>query len=211
YLNCGFTVMPSAGSASGVLPNPLGFNRVYVRVDGEFTYDNWFRALKAGQSFITNGPMLTMTVNDRQMGETVTLSENEAHVVCELYSSRPINRIEILLDGECVHTIEPELSDYSAVIIASIPLSESGWICARCFEDMKDNFRFAHTAPVFVTVKGKPFRPKRYAANYFLRKTREVIAEAENSDYSGEEAREAAMDVYRQALHIYEDLLQKSR
>lgn len=37
-LNCGIRIAPSAGSASGVLPNPLGYDRVYVHVDGQFTY-----------------------------------------------------------------------------------------------------------------------------------------------------------------------------
>ena len=31
-LNCGLRLPPSAGSASGVLPNPVGYNRVYVHV-----------------------------------------------------------------------------------------------------------------------------------------------------------------------------------
>ena len=31
-LNCGLRVAPSAGSASGVLPNPVGYNRVYVHL-----------------------------------------------------------------------------------------------------------------------------------------------------------------------------------
>src|SRR5262249_15553543 len=29
-LNCGLRIPPSAGSASGVLPNPVGYNRAYV-------------------------------------------------------------------------------------------------------------------------------------------------------------------------------------
>ena len=41
-LNCGLRIPPSAGGATGVLPNPLGYNRVYVRVDGEFNHDRWF-------------------------------------------------------------------------------------------------------------------------------------------------------------------------
>src|SRR5262249_705740 len=31
-LNCGLRIPPSAGSASGVLPNPVGYDRVYVHV-----------------------------------------------------------------------------------------------------------------------------------------------------------------------------------
>ncbi len=126
FLNCGFKVMPSAGSASGVLPNPLGYNRVYVKIDGEFTYDNWFKSLKAGRSFVTNGPILIMTVEGKQMGETVNIKGQKAHIVCEIHSYKPIERLEIIQDGECIHTeISITLSDYYAVVESDIPFSES--------------------------------------------------------------------------------------
>ena len=38
-LNCGLRIPPSAGSASGVLANPVGYNRAYVHLDGPFSYD----------------------------------------------------------------------------------------------------------------------------------------------------------------------------
>ena len=57
-LNCGLRVPPSAGSASGVLPNPVGYNRVYVFLGRELTYDGWWQGLKAGRSFVSNGPLL---------------------------------------------------------------------------------------------------------------------------------------------------------
>src|SRR5207244_11157457 len=51
FLNCGFRLPVSAGSASGVMAAPLGYNRIYVKVADAFSYENWFRALKAGRSF----------------------------------------------------------------------------------------------------------------------------------------------------------------
>ena len=45
-LNCGLRIPPTAGSGSGVAPNPLGYNRVYVHVDGDFTYEKWWDALR---------------------------------------------------------------------------------------------------------------------------------------------------------------------
>jgi hypothetical protein len=57
-LNCGLRLPPSAGSASGVLPNPVGYNRVYVHLDGNLTFDNWWDCLRAGRCFVSNGPLL---------------------------------------------------------------------------------------------------------------------------------------------------------
>ncbi len=110
FLNCGFKLMPSAGSASGVLPNPLGYNRVYAKVDGEFTYDSWFEGLKAGHSFVTNGPMLFITVDGKQMGETIKIkgsTDHTSHVVCNLHSLKSISTVEIIQNGAVIHTVEP--------------------------------------------------------------------------------------------------------
>ena len=59
FLNCGFRLAVSAGSASGVKASPVGYNRVYVKLNGPFDYEHWFRALKEGHSFATNGPVLS--------------------------------------------------------------------------------------------------------------------------------------------------------
>ncbi len=212
FLNCGFKVMPSAGSASGVLPNPLGYNRVYVRIDGEFSYEKWFDGLKAGRSFATNGPMLIMTVDGMPAGSTIIEDgdRHTAHVVCNLYSHRPLDRIEIIQDGKSVFSMKPKLLDYSAHIEADIPFHESGWIAVRCFEEAEDNVRFAHSAPVFVNMLSKPFRPKRYAAQYFLAKTKELIETAKKDDFTTPEIRKATMDVYEQALALYGDLVKRA-
>jgi len=211
YLNCGFRVMPTAGSASGALPNPLGYNRVYVWVDGAFTYDSWFAALKKGRCFVTNGPMLILKVNGKDTGEELSVEEGEVHAVCTVYSLQPLDRVEIILNGEIVLTAAPELSGNRAEIDADIPVSESGWIAARCFEKVGDTFRFAHTAPVFVETGGEPFKPRKYAVDYFLRKTRELVVRAETDEYPTDEARDAAMGVYQRAQMLFEDLLEQSR
>ena len=39
-LNCGLRLPPTAGSGSGLRPNPLGYNRVYVYCGRDFSYEN---------------------------------------------------------------------------------------------------------------------------------------------------------------------------
>ena len=70
-LNCGFRVPATAGT--DVFLNRIGSNlpggdRVYVHIDGPLTYAGWIDGLKAGRSFVTNGPMLTFTVNGERAG-----------------------------------------------------------------------------------------------------------------------------------------------
>ena len=56
YLNCGFRLTATAGTDKMTTFVTVGANRVFARVDGEFTYQNWIDALKAGRTFITNSP-----------------------------------------------------------------------------------------------------------------------------------------------------------
>ena len=50
-LNAGLRLPPSAGSASGVLQNPVGYNRVYVQASRPLTWKKWWDGLRAGRCF----------------------------------------------------------------------------------------------------------------------------------------------------------------
>src|SRR5262249_46500070 len=77
-LNCGLRIPPSAGSGSGTVANPLGYNRAYVHIDGEFTYEKWFEGLREGRVVVTNGPLLRPTVQGEYPGHTFFASAGEA-------------------------------------------------------------------------------------------------------------------------------------
>ena len=66
-LNCGLRLPASTGTDWFVCSN----NRVYVQVDGEFSYASWIEGMKQGRTFITNGPALQLALNGRPMGDTV--------------------------------------------------------------------------------------------------------------------------------------------
>ena len=73
----------------------VGFGRVYVHVDGEFTYDKWIRGLDAGNSFVTTGPMLLVEFNGQRAG---TVFNDDAaktlHITGTAESRLPLDRIE---------------------------------------------------------------------------------------------------------------------
>ncbi len=209
YLNCGFRSAPSAGSASGVLPNPPGYNWVYVRLDGPFSYDAWFRGLAAGRSFVTNGPILFATVNGTAPGDTVmTISADRfVEAACDVYSAVPIEKVEIVRNGSVIQTFaNPPMTNDAASVAIRIPVSGTCWIAARCFEKREDTVRFAHTAPIWIVADGAPFVPKRYAAEYFLKKTRELIAAAQDAAFPSDDARAAALETYQRAEALYAGL-----
>jgi hypothetical protein len=73
-LNCGFRLGVSGGSAIGVMPLPTGYNRVYARVTGAFDSGSYWAAIKAGRSFATSGPILTLSVGKYTLGDTIELN-----------------------------------------------------------------------------------------------------------------------------------------
>ena len=154
FLNCGFRLPVSAGSASGVKASPLGYNRVYVKTGGDFSYENWFRALKAGRSFATNGPMLFLSVNGKEPGETLRFDSGRlrrVRVKAEASSVTPLDRLEILSKGKVIRTAS---GSGKLRLDFEVEAGETGWIAARAFEKPDRTVRFAHTSPVYIEVAG---------------------------------------------------------
>ncbi len=153
FLNCGFRLPVSAGSASGVKAAPLGYNRVYVRMKEPFDYHSWFRSLKAGRSFATNGPMLSLKVNGEEPGGVLHFSSpgsERVKIHAEASSANDLDRLEVLFKGRVVKTVNPV--DASGRLVADFEseLRETGWVVARCFERPGKTIRFAHTSPVYI-------------------------------------------------------------
>ena len=54
---CRVSVSAFGGSASGVLNNPVGNNRVFVHLEADWKVSDWWDGLRQGQSFVSNGPL----------------------------------------------------------------------------------------------------------------------------------------------------------
>src|SRR6185369_1638129 len=110
YLNCGFRLTATAGTDKMTTFVTVGANRVYARLDGEFTYENWIGALKAGRTFITNSPMLSFTVNGREAGATLRLDSKRDKVLqihARAESQLPYHSLEIVVNGQVVAQASP--------------------------------------------------------------------------------------------------------
>jgi hypothetical protein len=196
-LDCGLRMRPTAGCASGVHPVPLGFGRVYVHLDGPFSYDAWMKGLNEGHSFVTTGPMLF-----------ASLSKNGL-LTMRAESAGPLQRMELILNGE-VHPANPTESKETPgrgwVSTREVPVKveESSWIAVRCFEEQPGGrLRFAHTAPIHLDVPGKPLRPRREEVEFLIQRIEAELAR--NKDVltpEGLAEYDEAMDFYRKALKL---------
>jgi hypothetical protein len=169
-LNCGLRVPPSAGSASGVLPNPVGYNRVYVHVDGAFSYEKWWEALRAGRSFVTNGPLLRARVNGQLPGHVFSGpdgKEIELEIKVALTSGDRVRSLEVIKNGRVERTVPPDELVKTGTL-GSVRYRESGWFLVRALADNDKTFRFASTAPYFVEIGEVKRRVSKTSARFFL-------------------------------------------
>jgi hypothetical protein len=154
YLSAGHRIAASAGSANGVVRNAFGFNRSYVYLGNRFSIDAWVKGQKAGQNFVTNGPMLFVRANGRLPGTTFPDSVRQTEVEIEALSPRKLDRVEIVVDG----TVAANLRADEGAIKAKrrVKVEPGSWMLVRCFEQNTSTLRFAQTSPFWFGS-----RPKR--------------------------------------------------
>ena len=194
-LNCGLRLPPSAGSASGVLPNPVGYNRAYVHVDGEFTYEKWRDGLLAGRSFVSNGPLLRCRVNGELPGH-VFKGDGPIELTIDgrLDSRDPIKAIELVRNGVAERITLP----------GRVTMETSGWFLVRAIADVTNTFRFASTAPWYVEIANRPAPNKKESAQFFVDWCRERIDQLEKREELTAAQKEQVIEPWRAARKFWE-------
>jgi len=185
-LNCGLRLPPSAGSASGVLPNPVGYDRVYVHLDGDLTYEKWWDGLKAGRVFVSNGPLLRCRANGQWPGHIFKAGAGQTlgiNLEAALDSRDPISSLEIIQNGRVVRTM-PYAEWKRNGSLGAIRFSESGWFLVRAMADVPGTFRFASTGPFYVEIGPVARRVSKASAQFFLDWVRERMKQIKLDDPS---------------------------
>jgi hypothetical protein len=146
-LDCGIRV-PLAGS-SGKRSNaiPLGAVRTYARLSPgeEFTYRAWIEAIRAGRTFITNGPVLFVEVDGRGPGNEVPAGP-AARLHAEARGHMPLTNLEIVCNGRVIASARAGAAKTEIRLDEDVPISTGGWLAARC---VGPGVR-AHTSPVYI-------------------------------------------------------------
>jgi hypothetical protein len=218
YLDLGMKVPFSTGTDWFV----YDFSRVYARLDEGRppSVDAWLDALRAGSTFITNGPLLQFhagekgAVPDRAVpdwalpGESISLeSAGSIPVSGSAVSRHDFGRLEVVQNGEVVASSEsyPVDGHFVAEIEATVPCEQSGWVALRVQPDPEvrnefDRPLFAHTSAVSVLVAGKPIFNSETARGLIAEIKSDQAKIAEGGSFSSEVKREQVLDLYRAAV-----------
>jgi len=169
-LNCGLRVPPSAGSASGVLPNPVGYNRVYVHTGKKLDWGDWWSGLKAGHSFVTNGPLLICRANGELPGHIMAADADTKAVrlSVEVITNDAVSAIEVVNNGTVIVVggVGGGKGPGRMQLETTLEL-EPGWFLVRAITDRTETFRFASTAPWYIESTGQPRRISRRSVEFF--------------------------------------------
>ncbi|MXX78741.1 MAG: hypothetical protein F4Z33_07205 [Gemmatimonadales bacterium] len=165
FLNLGFNVRPIAGADYPYFgPTLPGVERTYVKLDGPFAPNEWYKAYRSGHTYVSNGPFLEFRVNGREMGSELRVARGQSLEIVTEASLNPdidrLNRLELVVHGEVVATATPASADGDRLRLATeIEADESLWVAVRAFGDRdgERDMTVAHSAPVFVVVEDDPW------------------------------------------------------
>ena len=211
-LNCGFKLTPTAGTASGVHPVPLGFGRVYVYLAKGFNADQWFRGLQQGRSFVTTGPILLARVNGSYPGETIRSPADEKSQVVvkgKVVYHEKVDRVELVGTG-FVQRLEVswkqlESGAWEGSFDYQHDLTRSSFVAVRAFQfNDSGRVRFAHTAPWHVQIGDERIRPFKWEVGFFIAEMEKQIAR--NHEVLGS----AALAEFKEALRIYRKIQERA-
>ncbi len=164
YLNLGYQVPIVGGSDKMDAQSLLGGMRTYAHLgELEFTYDNWMASVKAGNTFVTVGPLLELRVEGMAPGAKLDLPEGGGTVNVSWRAesaAMPLERVEVVCGGFAVaeRSLDGALRTEGSCEVA---ISESTWIALRLRGSHNGNKSdiAAHSSCVQVGVGGRrPFQ-----------------------------------------------------
>jgi hypothetical protein len=211
-INTGLAIPPSAGSGTGDAPNPIGYNRMYVYAGRELEPAAWWEAFRAGQVIVTNGPVIRLDVNGKPPGHVFTSPAGEPvrlEVFLTLSTRDPISYLEIVKNGQLDKALRIE--DWAKEgRLPEVVFASSGWFLIRAVTDVEKTYRFASSAPYYVSIGEQPKRISRASVQFFVDWLAERRAVLERGDKTGSKLSDADAALFDEAERFWNEQLTKA-
>jgi len=155
----------------------VGSERTYVHTGGHgLDMRAWLDGMRQGRAFVTNGPLVELSVNGMLPGESVSVPARGGRVRVEgrVRSIVPLQNVTLLFNGQPVEQIPLSADRKSADVDKTLEVSGSGWYHLRAEGAPADRFPLdtgypqAFTNPVWIIVGDRPVRD-RASAEYSLK------------------------------------------
>lgn len=161
YLNLGYHMPVVGGSDKMSASSQLGGVRTYTFLgDQPLTYENWMAGVQSGNTFVTVGPLASITVEGQMPGSKLDLpaTGGTVDVSWKVESvSLPIDQVEVVVGGLVVDQVDVE-KKLTAEGSTAVKVTESTWIALR----VRGSYRgehgeiAAHTSAAQVLIDNQP-------------------------------------------------------
>jgi TolB protein len=218
-LNLGFRLPAGAGTDATTdyaapIRGQVGMDRVYALVpDGPVNLQVWMDSLKSGRTFATNGPLIEFTLDGQRVGDELKFDSAQAAVpfTAKLRSIVPVDHFEVVCNGQVTQTLKLEGTRDSADVAGTLPLKESGWCVLRASSDnaehpVLDNYVYATTSPVYVTIGGRPPSSPVDAKYFAAWIERTIDTTSHYPDWNSPAEKEYVLKRLAEARAVYEKL-----
>lgn len=165
----------------------LGEMRTFVHLPQleEISYSAWIEAVRAGHTFVSNGPLLNFTVNDMVQPAQIEIKRGSSimRIRVEAKSPNQFDRLELIWNGNVVAAASPPGTwPHQTVLEHEFAATESGWLAARCITGTAKPAPlapFAHTSIVVIRVEDAPHWAKSEDVKFVLSELDRMLAQAQ--------------------------------
>lgn len=157
FLNIGKAMPATAGTdmmANFYRTPAIGTARAYVPVtDRTNLFGAVLGAVRKGTGFVTTGPALEFAVAGQTPGDIVAAGTQAWTIT--LASVKPVDKVEILVNGKVVETLDGFAGQGAATYEGTVDLPEGGWVAARAVGGetgwpSMTVMPFAHSSPIWI-------------------------------------------------------------
>jgi Tol biopolymer transport system component len=222
FLNCGFQFAPGAGTDTftnrrGIFQIPGGV-REYVEVGSVMNWDRWMERYREGRNFVTNGPLVTFTVNGSPMGSEIRVPSGQvyrARLEAEVTSRVPLRVVEFVQNGKIIATRELSAGTRSVKVEEQVPVEGSCWFAVRASgpeaRGVLGRFPMAHSGAIYVSVGGRPTLVRQDLELMIRWIDRLWLSLEERNNFGPGDNRERARKMIGEARRHFEEKLAAAR
>lgn len=174
FLNLGFQLTATAGSdfpwcgysrygeeQDAEWDARIGNVRFYTYTGNDFSFENWQEGVHSGHTFVSNGPVVDLKVNNQLPGTVLDLNEgDEIEITATAYGHReqvPLESLQLIVHGNILDSTgssQPSGSGEEMTLRHNLIAEKGMWIAAKV---KAGPLQYAHTTPVYIRVNGGGF------------------------------------------------------
>ncbi|MGH8249676.1 MAG: CehA/McbA family metallohydrolase [Steroidobacteraceae bacterium] len=188
-LNLGFRIPAGAGTDAmanyASLRGPAGLVRVFLDASAGSAPAQLQDAIKSGRSFVSNGPLLGLEIDERRPGATIERLSGPLPFRVSMRSPVAVDHLELVHNGRVIRRFALRGDRRSHDATGRIKLERGGWVVLRAWNESPDPqvldlYPYATTSPLYVDSPAPPPAPED--AGYFVAWMDRVIGAAEARD-----------------------------